>query len=245
MKHSTDLLNLTFGFSFSLLSLVPFCLPVSVSANTFAEPLLQNKQAPGQVGGSPKGGGTFGGCENVSTPLTALVPYTIDRSKSLPVTYVGGVTTSANPTLWFYVPYKLTADLTANFILQNDQREIVYQVSSSDFTVQPDGFLSIPISIEVGKLYHWYFTVNCDLQGDSEVPIYVDGGIERISLDPTLASQLATLSPKAQAELYQQKKLWYDAITVLGDLRREHPNDAAIASQWNATLLNAANIIDR
>ena len=243
MKHSTKLINLTFGFSFSLLNLVPFCLPVSVSANGFVEPLLQNKQMPGQVGGSPKGGGTFGGCENVSTPLTALVPYTIDHSKSLPITYVGGVTTSANPTLWFYVPYKLTADLTATFILQNNQGQVVYQVSSSNFSVQPDGFLSIPISIEVGTLYHWYFTVNCDLQGDSEVPIYVDGGIERISLDPALANQLATLSPKAQADLYQQKKLWYDAIIVLGNLRREHPNAAAIVAQWHQ-LLNAINIVD-
>ena len=221
--------------------LSPFSASIA-EANSAAR-FLHPKQAPGQTGGSGKGGGTYGDCKQVSTPLTALAR--IDEKP--PVTYVGGVTTAASPTLWFYVPYPLSANLTANFVLQDAAGKTIYQVASADFAAaQPDEInglvgLALP-NLEIDQDYHWYFMVNCDAS-DPEVPIYVDGGIRRIQLAPDLESQLATLSPQAQAALYSQHQLWYDALAILANLRRARPADTALKADWDK-LLQAMNITD-
>ena len=101
-------------------------------ANSANPIVTANKQATGQVPGRQRGGGRRGACPETQAPLTALAPAQKDTSNTLPITYVGGLTVAAHPTFWFYAPYQLSDDLTAEFILQ-DSGEDIYRVSSTEF----------------------------------------------------------------------------------------------------------------
>jgi hypothetical protein len=207
-------------------------IPVQASLAKFNS--IQARQMGGRVPGRRRGGARrSGACPTPDTELTALVPANEATTQTLPETYVGGSTTAEYPTFWFYVPHALTADLTAEFILQDDSGQDIYRATSTDFPAseQTPGIVgvSLPATVaplEVGKTYQWYFKLNCE----AETPLYVQGGIERIPLDPNLASQLANASPSEQANLYVANDIWYDAITVLAQLHRSTSNDPTIKS---------------
>lgn len=212
---------------------------VPVQASSTTSDSILSKQVRGQVPGRRRGGARRGDCPTIATELTALVPVTEIATQTLPETYIGGSTTAEHPTLWFYVPYSLAADLTAEFILQDDTGQDIYQITSADFSTaeQTPGIISISLPstsapLEIGRVYQWYFKVNCG-QG---APLYVQGGIERISLASELANQLANASPQEQANLYLTNDIWYDAVTALAQLHRASPTDTASESAWMSLL---------
>lgn len=208
---------------------------------------IENKQyGRGQVPGRSRGGGRRDDCPAVSVPLTAITSQTEDTTQNPPIAIVGGVTTAERPAFWFYIPYTLNPELTAEFVLQDEAGTEIYKLSSPDFpnTEQTPGIIRVSLPamvppLEIGKVYEWYFKVNCGV----EVPIYTNGGIERISLNNALSQQLAEASPQEQARLYQENGIWYDAITTLGNLWRSNSNDAVIAEEWNR-LLQTLGIAD-
>ena len=214
--------------------------PISAQANPNRLVSIQTKQIGGQVPGRRRGGARRGGdCPSASTELTALAPETKGATQTLPETYVGGSTTTEHPTFWFYVPQSLTADLTAEFILQDDTGQTIYQTTSADFPVseQTPGIVSIVLPstsapLAIGKTYQWYFKLSCG----TEAPISVQGGIERVAVKPELANQLANASPQKQASLYWENGIWYDAVTILAQLYRTNPTDTTIKSVWNNLL---------
>lgn len=215
-----------------------------VIARTDPSASTYSKQARGKVPGRRRGGARRGTCPNTSTELTALVPAIEIPTQTLPETFVGSSTVAEHPTFWFYVPYSLTGDLTAEFILQNDIGQDVYRITSADFSEseQTPGIvgISLPSAIaplEIGRVYQWYFKVDCG----SESPLYVRGGIERVALEPNLANQLANASPQEQARLYQSNEIWYDAIAVLAQLYRTEPNNPTIEAAW-ADLLQSIGL---
>jgi Domain of Unknown Function (DUF928) len=206
----------------------------------------QAKQARGRVPGRRRGGARRGDCPTASTDLTALVPATNVVTQTLPETYVGSSTTAERPTLWFYVPYALTADLTAEFILQDAAGQDIYQISSADFPTseQTPGIISVSLPatiapLKVGEVYQWFFKLSCK----TEAFAYVQGGIERIPLNPDLTNQLAKASLQEQVKLYLANGLEYDAINLLAKLRRTRPTDAVINSAW-IDLLRSLNLED-
>jgi Domain of Unknown Function (DUF928) len=231
------------------LSLAIELVPVQarlISLGSTQTQLGQTKQARGQVPGRRRGGARRGDCPAASTELTALVPATEVVTQTLPETYVGGSTTAAHPTFWFYVPYALTADLTAEFILQDDAGEDVYRIPSANFPTseRTPGIIGISLPstvapLKIGKVYQWYFKLTCKM----EAPTYVQGGIERIPPDSDLAGQLANVSPQEQVRLYLANDLWYDAVNVLAQLRRTRPTDAAINAAW-VDLLRSVKLED-
>jgi Domain of Unknown Function (DUF928) len=207
---------------------------------------VQAKQARGRVPGRRRGGGRRGECPAASTELTALVPVTNVVNEILPETYVGSSTTAERPTLWFYVPYTLTADLTAEFVLQDAAGQDIYQISSADFPAseQTPGIISVSLPatiapLKVGEVYQWFFKLSCK----TEAFAYVQGGIERISVNPSLASQLAKASLQEQVNLYLANGLEYDAIHLLARLRRTRPTDTVINSAW-INLLRSLDLED-
>ncbi|MBD2000263.1 DUF928 domain-containing protein [Leptolyngbya sp. FACHB-541] len=213
---------------------IDFVFP-HAQANSVALDSLQTKQVRGQVPGRRSGGARRGDCPVPSTELTALVPMTEVPTETLPETYVGGSTTVEYPTFWFYVPYSQTADLSAEFILQDDTGQDVYRITSADLSAfeQIPGIISISLPstiapLEIGRVYQWYFKLNCG----TEAPTYVQGGIERIPLEPDLAYQLAHASPQERVNLYLMNDIWYDAITMLAQLHRNNLSNTTIESAW-------------
>ena len=209
-------------------------LPAQASSDSSASIALHRKQVRGQVPGRQRGGARRRNCPDLRE-LAALAPMTEIQTQTLPETYVGGTTTAEYPTFWFYVPGLLSADLTAEFILQDATGENIYRIASADFatTEQTPGIIGITLPnsiapLEIGHVYQWYFNLNCG----SEAPLSVQGGVERIPLDPNLENQLANAAPQAQASLYLENNIWYDAATILAELHRTNPTDAAIESSW-------------
>ena len=213
--------------------------PSLVQASPSKAVSVSNQPARGQVPGRRRGGARRGDCPATSTELTALVPATEVSRQALPATYVGGSTMADHPTFWFYVPFSLNPDLTAEFVLQDETGQDIYRAISTDFSAseRTPGIINVSLPstiapLQIGKVYQWYFKLNCGL----EAPMYVQGGIERIPLDPGLAKQLASASRQQQFDLYLTNNAWFDAVTILAQLYRAQPTDTTVKSTWTKLL---------
>ncbi|MDX2211946.1 MAG: DUF928 domain-containing protein [Oculatellaceae cyanobacterium bins.114] len=242
-----------------LLSLMPVTAPV-LAYPTLAQSLLKQTPPPPPDRGAPgdrlrggavwytppappdrgmpegrtRGGASRGNCPPSVQSLTALAPST---PVNTPVTRnsVWGLTTVEHPTFWFYVPYAATPDLPMEFVLLDEQDTLIYQ---TDLTVtSPAGVINITLPptappLEVGKMYRWYFLVYCS----PENPIFTQGGIQRMTPTPELATALLQADPREQAALYASNGVWFDALTTMARLRQAEPNNPAIATDWTSLL---------
>jgi hypothetical protein len=214
----------------------------------FVLPRLPDTGAPI---GRQKGAATRGNCSAVDSPLTALVPaveQTLDKGqgKTLTMTNVWGSTIAQHPAFWFYVPYSHTSAHSSEFVLQDEAGNDVYRTPV--MLPERPGVVSFHLPttsapLAVGKMYHWYFKVYCNPQKASNPinPVFVEGWVQRVTLNPGLTSQLAAATPQQQIALYAANGIWYEALTSLAELRLVEPNDAALKADW-ADLLRSVNL---
>lgn len=217
-----------------------------ISTVRFTPPSPPDRGAPS---GRQQGGASRGPCPAVDKPLTALVPAT---QKTLAGTKGGspaldtfesvwGLTAAEYPTLWFYIPYLLTPKLPIEFVLQDDQGNDVYKTTLT-MSETPPGIVkfrlpSTAAPLEVGKMYHWYFSATCA----PDAPVFVEGWVQRVVLLPTLASQLQKATPRESIALYAANGYWYDALTTLAELRSANLGDATLKSDW-VSLLHSVDL---
>lgn len=193
----------------------------------------------GTVSGRRTGMGSRDSCSATSTELTALVP-----SQSAPATkqtntsqkeVVGGLTTSSRPTFWFYVPYTSSSAESsshAQFTLRDTESNEVYR-SKVALPTNPSVInITLPsnVALQVNKPYQWFFKVRCAEQQAASVPIYVEGSIQRVNLNPSIISQLETATPVQKAAIYAANGIWFDSINILAQLRSS--NEA----EWQSLL---------
>lgn len=200
--------------------------------------------------GTPPSNGarSFSSCQfTEQPPLTALVP-----ENGL------GVTVSAQPTFYVYVPGRSPSalrfaqspqalPLQVEFRLKDKNNIDIYQTSFQ--TTGKPGIVAITLPnqvgllpLEVGQDYQWTFSVGCSKNDFSSENI-VGGLVRRIELNPTLNNQLKQASPQKQIELYAEAGIWQDALATLIQLRRDNPNDSAVVSTW-AKLLSSVDLKD-
>ncbi|WGV24406.1 DUF928 domain-containing protein [Halotia branconii] len=237
-------LSLALGYAAFLTSQsLVLAVPAPVSSTHSKKTLAQTVRfSPPQPPPSPPPGGrTRGGarrtplCLEVKPQLTALVPST----ESPPtVTNVWGWTTKTNPTLWFYMPYTKDSAYPTEFVLQDQQSNPIYQQAIA-LPSQP-GVISISLptnapKMDVNKQYRWFLTVYCDQQKQSP-PIYVEGVIQRVNINPKVTQQLQTATPLQQSAIYAQNGIWHDALTTLAQLRQKDPQDKALKTAWRDLL---------
>ncbi|NJO43008.1 MAG: DUF928 domain-containing protein [Cyanobacteria bacterium CRU_2_1] len=173
------------------------------------------------------GGGSRGSCFIPDmSPLTALVPDTNV-----------GLTLAESPTFWFYVPYTLTSEHAIEFVLKDEQDNIVYTTKFPGKGTSP-GIVSLrlpsTISLEANKNYEWYFLIYCDAQNQERF-VYVNGSVQRIER-PDLETQLAAASPEEKIALYAIEGIWYEALTYLAEQRHTSPQDSKINEDWTSLL---------
>ncbi|NJO43540.1 MAG: DUF928 domain-containing protein [Cyanobacteria bacterium RU_5_0] len=183
-------------------------------------------------------------CPSVAHPLTALAPAfelpDANQDGTSDGESVWGYTTETHPTLWFYTPHILTPERAAEFVLLDNEGNEVYRTT----LVEPEmsaGIVqvSLPetVALEENKMYEWYFLVNCDAGN----PMYTRGGIQRVALDANLTNQIQQASLAEQAALYASNGIWYDALTILMELRLANPTDRTIATNL-LTFLESARL---
>ncbi|WP_066384227.1 MULTISPECIES: DUF928 domain-containing protein [unclassified Anabaena] len=207
---------------------------------SFTPPPAPTSEPP--PGGRVRGGAKRGSCPLVKPELTALVPFTQDAPT---ITNVWGLTTQEHPTLMFYLPYFGNVNYPTEFVLQDQESNSIYQTAIA-LPAKP-GVISVSLPTNISPLainqrYRWFLTVYCDPEKQSP-PIYVEGVIKRVTLNPTTIQKLKTATPLQQVAIYIQNGVWHEAAVTLAQLRQQNPQDTTIQEQWQ-NLLTSIGLSD-
>ncbi|MEZ2238638.1 DUF928 domain-containing protein [Microcoleus sp.] len=186
-----------------------------------------NFQPPEQgVPGRREGGGTRG--SNCPSSTTALIPKS-----------TMGRTLSPKPTFFYYVP--VAVDKKVEFELADEKDKTIYKKSFHMVTSRA-GIVNVSLAkdgtspvLEVGKNYHWYFSIKCNPQNSQE-DVLVSGWINRTALAPSLKTELERSSGHDRLSIFTQQGIWYEYLATLAQLRLSSPSDAHLALQWSEML---------
>lgn len=165
----------------------------------------------------------------------------------------GGLTASAYPTFFWYMPRNNAAAL--EFALSDSNNQEVYSskfvlTQNKDNAFAP-GIIGLQLPnfpnlspLEITKKetekYHWQLAIHCERQNLFS-GVSIDGTIQRVALDPNLASKLQTATLQERVALYAENRLWYDTVAALAELRRQNPNDSSLVEAWKK-LLDSVNL---
>ncbi len=233
---------------------------LNIAGLHFIQPVFaqepENRGAPGDR----KGAGSRGECRAVANkpPLIGMVPLVERNTKykqqgktdSKFSKYVLGLTVSEHPTFWFYMPYTSKDINSVTFTLLDQSNNYVTKKPIPVTVSGTPGVVSFTLpktekSLEVGKFYHWFLSVSCQSQNQSDDTV-VEGLVERIQPNSNLMHRMATATPRERVALYAQEGIWQDALTLLGELRRKQPQDTALVSDWKnlLTSVELQNVAD-
>lgn len=218
----------------------------------YIEPSWADRNRPGgrRDGGASRSGPCTPTTERPN--LTALVPTTLQRFEpeetpfdpepdaSLSTyTSVLTFTTEAQPMLWFYFPYEQSELFTLELILQDEDGNTLDRANFVP-TEQGPGIVQIPLSSEVslaeGERYQWYLYAHCAASQPVEPPIYTQGWIERVPPPAALEPLLPGASERQRAALYAANGIWQDALTIVAERYRDHPQDPEVRADWVSLL---------
>ncbi len=185
--------------------------------------------------GAPRataGGATRGACTSGAKSITPLTP----KGQV-------GLTVTERPSFFAYIPQ--SRGQTAEFLLlSNDDTEVVYQTT---FTLPSKaGVLRFDLpadapTLKPGQEYHWFITLNCDLnKGPSGNPT-IEGWIERLEPNSDLKKALTTAKPDERPAVLAEAGIWHDTLAALANLRRTSPNNVKLSQDWR-TLLQSVGL---
>lgn len=142
-----------------------------------------------------------------------------------------GLTRSARPTFWVYVP-------------QTSARQVVLSIKQGNqfhsqrfvpITGQPGviGIQALENSppLEVGKTYQWAIVLMCGDRPSPNDPV-VSAWVRREQSTGQSTGQLSSQIALQQAARYGKQGIWYDALTTLADFKRSQPNNADLDKTW-------------
>lgn len=208
-----------------LFLLTCYLLPLPISAQTPHSPTttsslsfvdLTGRGRPGNRNG--QGAASRGLSCNKDIPASQLVAL-IPQSNL-------GLTVDDYPTFWFYNPYtanKFHSLVFQLYPLQGDSPVYQKQVLASQTS---PGIIRLTLpktasSLVVDHDYQWTLRVYCENPAEEQATqVYVQGMIRRIPVNPELEEALkAAKNPQEQAAIYAKQGIWYNALTILGNLR--------------------------
>jgi Domain of Unknown Function (DUF928) len=205
--------------------------PIALALKFTPPPIPPDRSAPGN-----RGEGASRGCTTGEHPLTALVP---SYRQTDGLTQVWGMTSQAQPSFWFYLPYEPATIQTLEFVVQDDQDETLYRNEIPDPSRSGMMQVKLPagVPLAVGKAYHWFFKVTAVCGANQpETLTYVEGWVQRQALTAAVSDRLQQATPQQQEAIYAENGLWYDALNALAERRFANPTDAALARDWKELL---------
>jgi hypothetical protein len=134
---------------------------------------------------------------------------------------------------------------SAEFVLQNDAGKTLYRGHVAP--PQQAGIVRVQLpstapSLEVDKLYRWFFKVKSACNPNQSPQLtYVEGWIQRVNPTVAVVDRLKQATPEERTALYAQNGIWFDAVTTLAELRLARPTDTTLTADW-LTLLKSANL---
>jgi hypothetical protein len=211
-------------------------LVVGLSSTSYT-PLMSNAQAESRVTnfelpqvGAPTRRVTGGtrSLDEEGTSLAVLSPeYT-------------GFTLSKQPTLYWAVMNAPEATAEFSLIYTNPQTKSMMQAAvESQIPVPKSGIQALSlqdlgITLEQGTEYEWSITLVRDPQNRTR-DLVTRGTIKRLS-EQDKVKQVQALAPKAQVNFYKQNNAWYDALAVVSQQIKQHPNNPALREDRIALL---------
>jgi Domain of Unknown Function (DUF928) len=201
-----------------------------------------------------EGGGIRGDCIADNNPNT--VPIALVPKSGV------GTTIAQYPTIFWYMPK--TKAWGVQVVVRDANNKEVYSIKypfakypqtiinkegkpeAGYFVVGSPGIMSftLPASsglsgLEMGEEYHWQLSLMCD-EIDRSGDFYINGGFQRVEDRAGLASRVEQLPMEEQFAMYLDKRLWYEALGALVEMRREKPNDRNLSEAWDKLLKSAA-----
>lgn len=176
--------------------------------------------------GTPQGTRPAGSRKNCpiaeKEQITALVPVT-KKTKGRELHW--GLTTKANPTLWFYVPHRLSHIKNAKFSLRNRHNKTIYENKLQLINTPGIINVSIPsnaISLKVGEWYQYYLfmDINCSSDGLSRKE-FAQGWVKREAIASGFETQLNRITLRQRGLFYAEQGIWYDAMGSFAKLQYE------------------------
>ena len=176
--------------------------------------------------GRHKGGGSRNLCPNGQN-LTALVPA---NNK-----IVWGKTIAEHPEFLFYIPQGSSIE----FVLQDESDNYIYQttrqINPEDLGILKIAIPDTAIPLANNKIYQWTLSLACN-ENNPHAFVYVNGSIEKVTLERETLEQLETKKEIETAIIYAEAGIWYDAIALLAELRHQNPDDIDINTIWTELL---------
>ncbi|MBV6624871.1 MAG: DUF928 domain-containing protein [Rivularia sp. (in: Bacteria)] len=167
------------------------------------------------------------------TPLSVLVPLT-KKTDGRELRW--GLTTKANPTFWFYVPYKLSSISNAKFSLRSRQNKTIYE-KNIQLTNTP-GIIGISLEadltpLKVGEWYQYYLfmDIDCSYNRKSRKE-FARAWVKREAIASGFEQQLKRLSLRQRGLFYAKNGIWYDAMVAFAGIK--HGTGKNI--EWNQML---------
>lgn len=181
--------------------------------------------------GVPTGreGGATRGCDTRGS----LLPIVPDPVK--------GLTISANPAFYWYLPPTEAAAI--EFSLRDDQDQELYKTRQllveNSYKQNGSGkIMGLQLSpsdtftgLEIGREYVWEVVLICDLDNPTQERGTI-GIVERITPSNELVSSLQNTTTQQQLEIYLDANLWYETVDSMIDLHRESPTNPEVAIAW-------------
>jgi tetratricopeptide (TPR) repeat protein len=147
------------------------------------------------------------------------------------------LTASDHPTFFFFVPQNSAQAL--EFVLEADKTEEPFYKTTWKPTLREPALVSVSLpvnkNLQVGKNYNWKFSVVCDQQVRDK-DLSISSVVKYMQPDQNLKIQLQKAPASERATLYAASGFWQDTITTVADLRRQHPRDITIKTDWEDLL---------
>ena len=146
-----------------------------------------------------------------------------------------GLTAIAHPTFWLYLPAPFPDDIPFEFVLRDEQQEVVFRTVFELEKAAGIASFSLPQNsppLETGKKYQW-----CFFCGN----ISRHGWVERVAMKPEILAQLETASLRERVFLLAKHGLWYETLTELVALRGKLLNQLHAATLEERLLIYAEN----
>lgn len=236
--------SLTLALTLQLLSIVPLSAqnptPASPSANPWGSEGTSAYDPPPDLGTPTRteSGGKRPPLEKCPTdenapnpPLKALIPTNTNVTLTL----------SGRPTFFFYIPQ--TSARTAEFVIKDEDGNDIDKTRTTVTIPNRRGIFRFNLpanapTLKIGKNYEWHFAIRCT-PDNSLNDLAVSGWIWRTQLRPDISSQLQKAQPRDRIGLYQQYKIWHEALASVAELRLSNPNDSQLLAEWQELFTSA------
>lgn len=143
----------------------------------------------------------------------------------MPQNLAEGLTVSARPTFFVYLPAGAAEQIF--FTLKDQNEDYYYQKTLS----VPEGASIVSFQLpeeapplELGKNYQWTFVVACQIPMRPDSPM-VTGWVKRVSPQQVGLTQVDATPSVEMAKLYGSAGVWFDALTILAQLRQAQPEN--------------------